>query len=197
MRTLSRRFLLAVVLGLALAAAGCGSKSQPGATQAKSAASVRKKAATPADSLSRYLVTAVTTAKSGAGMLQVKFELGARPEVGDPVDVDLVLVPAADNIDRISGTVQGDEGLEVVSGGTLSPAEKPAFGTPIHCALKVRAKRDGIFTLSAVLTVESGGQTLGPVYSMPVIAGNGLLDAGATPVPTQRPPQLPASASAK
>lgn len=91
----SRPMLLPVLaVGVALAAAGCGSKSTPGPTPAKSAAAV-KKAAVPADNLSPYLVSAVTTGKNGAAMLQVKFELGGRPEVGDPVDVDLVLVPAA------------------------------------------------------------------------------------------------------
>lgn len=176
----------ALVLGLALAAAGCDSKSAPGPTQAKSAAVV-KKAANPADGLSPYLVGAVTTGKNGATLLQVKFELGARPEVGAPVNVDLVLVPAADNIDRISGTIQGGEGLEIMSGAAIDPAEKPAFGTPIHRSFKIRAKRDGIYTLSAQLAVESGGQTLGPVYSMPLIAGNGLADAAAAIVPGRSP----------
>lgn len=196
MRTLRRRLIPVLVVGLALTAAGCGSKTTPGPTPAKSAAAV-KKAATPADNLSPYLVSAVTTGKSGAAMLQVKFELGARPEVGDPLDVDLVLVPAVDNIDRISGTIQGDEGLEIVSGATIDPAEKPAFGTPIHRSLKVRAKRDGIFTLSAQLTVESGGQTLGPVYSMPLIAGNGLADVGTAALPARRPAKPAPTASAK
>lgn len=185
-----------LAVGVALAAAGCGSKSTPGPTPAKSAAAV-KKAAVPADNLSPYLVSAVTTGKNGAAMLQVKFELGGRPEVGDPVDVDLVLVPAADNIDRISGTIQGDEGLEIVSGATIDPVEKPVFGTPIHRSLKVRAKRDGIFTLSAQLTVESGSQTLGPVYSMPLIAGNGLVDVGTAAAPARRPAKPAATASAK
>lgn len=184
------------LFSLALGAAGCGSKSTPSATPAKPVAAV-KKVASPADSLSPNLVGAVTTAKSGANLVQVKFELGARPEVGAPVDVDLVLVPQADRIDLISGSVQGDEGLEIVSGATLDPAEKPAFGTPIHHGLKVRAKRDGVFTLRAALTVESGGQTLGPIYSMPLIAGNGLVDAGAGPVAARSAAKPAASTAAK
>jgi hypothetical protein len=180
MEARSQRLALSLVLALALA--GCGSKSEPPPKPAKSAAPV-KKAASPADSLSPNLVSAVTTAKSGAGMLQVKFELAARPEVGDPVDLDLVIVPQADNIDRITGTIQADDGVEVVSGADISTTEKLIFGTPIHHALKVRARRDGIFTLSAALNIEAGGQTLAPVYSMPLIAGNGLVDA--TPVPAK------------
>jgi hypothetical protein len=195
MEARSQRLALSFVLGLALTLAGCGSKSET-APKPKAAAPVRK-AATPADSLSPNLVGAVTTTKNGAGMLQVKFELAARPEVGDPVDVDLVIVPQADNIDRITGTVQADEGVEVVSGGDISTTDKLLFGTPIHHALKVRAKRDGIFTLSAALSIESGGQTLAPVYSMPLIAGNGLVDTGATPAPAKSPPKPTPPTAAK
>jgi hypothetical protein len=193
MEARSQRLVLAFVLGLALTLSGCGSKSE---TQPKpKVAAPVKKVASPADSLSPNLVGAVTTGKNGAGMLQVKFELAGRPDVGEPVDVDLVLVPQADTIDRITGTVQADDGLEVVSGGTFATTEKLVYGTPIHLPLKVRAKRDGIFTLSASLSIESAGQTLAPVYSMPLIAGNGQVDAGAVPVPAKSPPK-PAPATA-
>lgn len=183
-------YRLALLFGLVLAAAGCGSQNEPAPAQTKAPAPV-KKAASPADSLSPYLVAAVTTAKSGASLVQVKFEVGARPAVGEPVDVDLVLVPAADHIEEISGTVSGDDGLEVVSGGTVPAAEKPVFGTPIHHALKVRARRDGVFTLSVALTVNADGQTLAPVYSLPLIAGKGLVDAGAGPAPARSPATRP------
>lgn len=183
MRHPSRIPLAALALALALAAAGCGSNSEPGPAQAKPAAPL-KKVATPVDNLSPNLVGAVTTAKGGASLVQVKYELSARPGVGDdPVDVDVVIVPAADNIDRVSGTIQGDDGLEVVSGESISPVEKLVFGTPIHHTVKVRAKRDGIFTLSVALSVQSGGEAFGPAYSLPIIAGKGLVDAGGTPAP--------------
>lgn len=195
MEARSPRLVLGLVLGLALTLAGCGSKSET-APKPKAAAPV-KKVASPADSLSANLVGAVTTGKNGAGMLQVKFELAGRPDVGDPVDVDLVIVPQADNIDRISGTIQADDGLEVVSGGTFSTTEKLVYGTPVHLPLKVRAKRDGIFALSASLSIESAGQTLAPVYSMPLIAGNGLVDTGAPPAPAKSPPKTAPPTAAK
>jgi hypothetical protein len=196
MRYLSRFLPSAILLGLLVAAAGCGSPSEPAPTQVKAAAPVRK-AASPTDSLSPYLVSAVTTAKGGAALVQVKFELGARPVVGNPVDVDLVIVPQADHIEQIAGTVQGDEGLEVISGATIPAADKPAYGTPIHHGLTVRARRDGIFSLSAALTVEAEGQTLAPVYSLPLIAGNGLVEAGANPVVSHGPAKPPPTAAAK
>ena len=176
--------IVALALGLTLVAAGCGSKSETTPIQTKAAAPV-KKAPSPGDSLSPYLVSAVTTGKNGATMLQVKYELSGRPDVGDPVDVDLVIIPQADNIDSISGTIQGDDGVEITSGETISSAEKPTFGNPIHHALKVRARRDGISTLSAALTIETGGQTLAPIYSVPIIAGNGLGEAGTPSAPGQ------------
>lgn len=187
---------LALLFGLAAAAAGCGSQNEPAPAQTKAPAPVRK-APSPADALSPYLVAAVTTAKSGASLVQVKFEVAARPAVGEPVDVDLVLVPAVDHIEQISGTVSGDDGLEVLSGGTLPAVEKPVFGTPIHHALKVRARRDGVFTLSAALTVDADGQTLAPVYSIPLIAGKGLADIGAGPAPARSPATRPPTPPAK
>jgi hypothetical protein len=195
MEARSPRLALSFLLGLMLTVAGCGSKSED-APKPKAAAPV-KKVASPADSLSPNLVGAVTTTKNGAGLLQVKFELGARPMVGDPVDVDLVIVPQADNIDRITGSIQADDGVEVVSGGEISTTEKLTFGTPIHHALQVRARRDGIFTLSAALNIESGGQTLAPVYSMPLIAGNGQTGAGAAAGPARSPSQPAPPTAAK
>lgn len=194
MRRLSCFFSAALVLGLVLAIAGCGSATEPAPAQTKAAAPVRK-VASPADSLSPYLVTAVTTTKSGASLLQVKFELGARPVVGDPVDVDLVIVPQADHIEEISGTVQAEEGLQVLSGATIPEADKPPFGTPIHHNLKVRATRDGIFSLNAALTVQADGQTLAPVYSLPLIAGNGLAETPANPAPARSSAKSPPTAA--
>ena len=68
---------------------------------------------------------------------------------------------------------------------------------PVHHALKVVARRDGIFTLTANLSVYSGGESLAPVYSMPIIAGNGLADTGAAPAPGSNAPKAPPAAAAQ
>ncbi len=172
---------LALAVVVALAAAGCGSKSTPAAAKAKVAGAIRP--ASPAEALSPYLVAAVVTGKAGASLLQLKFELAAHPEVGDTANVDVVIVPAGDNIDRISGSIQGDDGLDIVDGGTIEPVDKVVFGSPIHHALKVVAKREGIFTLTASFTVKTGAESWTPVYSMPIIVGSGLVDVGTAPTP--------------
>ena len=178
--------MLAVVLGLALCGAGCGSKTDSAAA-AKSATPVVKKPLSPLDQLSPNLVTAVVTGKSGAGLLQLRFELAAPPALGEPVDMDLVIVPTADNLDEISGTIQGEEGLDVIAGNTIAPVEKPTYGNPVHHALKVVAKRDGLYTLTANMSVATGGQVVTPVFAMPVIGGSGSSEGAAAPAPGRTP----------
>ena len=192
MRTASAALLLTLALGLSVS--GCGSKSTP---TAQTRAAPVKKATGPAVILSPYLVGAVVTGKAGASLLQVKFELSRRPDVGDPADVDLVFIPQGDNVEHFSATIQGEDGLDVVDGGTFSTTEKPTFGNPVHHPFKVLAKRDGIFTLTVNLSIQSGGESLAPAYAMPIIAGNGFADLGPTPAPGSSAPKPEPTAAAQ
>ena len=179
MRTPSASLLPVLLAAAVLTLCGCGSGNAPGANQAAAPGAI-KKAATPANALSPYLVSAVADARNGPPLMDLKFEVAGRPDVGDPVDVDVVIVPTKDTVDRFSGTVLGDDGLEVVAGDVIAPADKPAAGTPVHHAVKVVAHHDGIFTLTVSLAVSAAGQPVTATYTLPIIAGNGLGDAGAT-----------------
>ncbi|HEV2284520.1 MAG TPA: hypothetical protein VGR80_00640, partial [Steroidobacteraceae bacterium] len=95
MRISSASLLPGLLVVAALTAGGCGSGNNPAASQPKAPSTV-KKAAGPASALSPYLVSGVAAAKGGAALFDLKFEVGQRPDVGDPIDVDLVLVPLAD-----------------------------------------------------------------------------------------------------
>src|SRR5262249_14356849 len=143
--------------------------------QAASQASATR--AKPEDGLLR-MVAGVTSVKPGSTPLplQLKFDLRQRPEVGQPLDVDIAVLPMSAAIDRVFGKVTGEEGLELVSGGDLQEAGKPLEGTPIQYSVKVRPKQDGIYTLTATMSVDSGGVVSSQTYALPVIAGQGIPD---------------------
>jgi len=75
-----------------------------------------------------------------------------------------------------------------VDGGQIPAADRPPEGVSIAHTIRVLPKRDGIFTLSAVLTVDSAGQSNRETYSIPIIAGSGMPD-----LPTK--PATPASSA--
>jgi hypothetical protein len=158
---------------------GCGSGTHSGeAARASAASAAARKAAKAADTM----VSAVTLNKTAStAPVQVKFELRDRPDVGQPANIDLIIVPMSGAIDRVSGKVESDEGLDLLDGVQIPATDRPAEGVPVRHAIKVQAERDGIFTFSAVLVVESGGQPVTETFSMPVIAGAGMPDLPATP----------------
>jgi hypothetical protein len=180
--------LIAALLG------GCGSSHEE--TPAARAATRAKKALNPQDTLARSLVGAATSVKPGSSPIpvQVKFALLGRPDVAQPVDIDLAIVPTASNLDRISGKVEGEEGLELVGSGELEPADKPVENTPIERTIKVLPKKNGIYLLTAVVSVDMGGQISTQSYSIPVIAGTGIPDLPTKPI-TAAAPATTASAS--
>lgn len=176
MRNLTRH--AAVCLAAAASLCGCGSKEPAGRTDttAPAHAPAVGTAANPAAALSRRMVGAVAANKPAAAPVQVRFELRERPSIAQPLDIDLVIVPMSPAIDRLSGTVVTEDGLDLVEGAQIAPAERPAEGVPLKHTVKVLPRRDGIFTFNAVVRVDSGGQTSTETFSMPVIAGAGVKD---------------------
>jgi hypothetical protein len=165
--------MITIGAAVSLAAAVCGcSGNDPGAGTA-AANQVHRKAAPTAYGLSAGMVAAVAPPGAGPATVQVKFELQGHPDVAQPLDVDVVIVPVFDTVDRFSGKFTAEDGLEVVSGQDIPVAEKPVEGTPIHYTVRVLPKRDGVFTLTATLTVEAAGHSTSQIFSMPVIAGAG------------------------
>lgn len=178
-------------LGALLATVGllaaCGSGSTESAAAARRAAAHR--AISPADAQARNMVNAVADAKGGDPVpVQVKFQLKSRPDVAQPLDVDIIIVPISGSVDRVAGTVEGEEGLDIVDGGQIPAADRPAEGVSIAHTIRVLPKRDGIFTLSAVLTVDSAGQSNRETYSIPIIAGAGMPDLPTKPAASSGSP---------
>lgn len=167
---------LAVLMALCACSSGeapAASGAAAGGGGAAAAAAARKPQ--PAGGLvSPDMVSAAAGAGSPTAPVQVKFELKSRPGAGQPLDIDLVIVPSTGSVDRVSGQVQALEGLELAAGGQIPPMDRPPQGIPIVHSIKVLPKKDGIFTLNAVLTIESAGQSSSQTFSIPVIVGGGL-----------------------
>lgn len=192
----ARTLFALLALTLALGVSGCGSKSAPGTPGAPAARQPvpQKNAPRPEDTVSPNMVAAVAKTKGAATSVQVKFELGARPEVGQPLEVDLVIVPVVGTLEQISGQVRGEDGLDVMSGAAIAATDKPVLGTPIRHHLSVLPRRDGVFVLSIVIAIQAGAQTESQTFSIPIIVGNGF-PTGAASEPA-RPTARPASAAA-
>jgi hypothetical protein len=190
MRSLCRN--IAPALAAAALLGGCGSHSSgpAGGTPAKAVAG---KSVKPIDELSRNMVSAVAN-KPSTLPLQVKFELRDRPDVGQPVELDLAIVPMSASVDRVSGKVEAEDGIEVLEGSEIAAAERPVEGVPIHHHFKVVPKREGIYTVRALLTVDASGVPSSDAYSMPVIVAAASAESSGTPGTTG--PTAPAAATA-
>jgi hypothetical protein len=169
-----------------LSLTGCGSGSPAGGTAAAPGKHSAKGSAS-ADALAG-MVNGVAPAGTATSSVQVKFQLEQRPEVAQPLNVDVVIVPVYGSLERISGRLSGDDGLDMVSGQEIRAIEKPVEGTPIHHSVQVLPKRDGVFTLTATLTVDSEGQSTSQSFSTPVIAGENPPPAPQAAKPTQPGP---------
>jgi hypothetical protein len=148
---------------------GCGSGSGGGGGVTGTTGKQSAKASANAQGLAG-MVSGVAPPGATTASVQVKFQLKERPAIAQPLDVDVVIVPVYGNLERISGKFAGDDGLEMVGGQDIAPIEKPVEGTPIHHTVQVLPKRPGVFTLTAILMVDSEGQSSGQSFSTPVIA---------------------------
>jgi hypothetical protein len=164
-------------LGPALAATvmlfGCGSGESPGiaGTAPNPAAAARKPQ--PGEVVSPNMVSAVSSARTGPASVQVRFELRERPDVAQPLDIDLVILPGSATVDRLYGRVEVADGLHLTEGAQIAPSDRPGDGIPIRHSIKVLPTRDGIFTVNAVVSVDSAGQSWSQTFSLPVIVGAG------------------------
>jgi hypothetical protein len=179
----------ALALGAIAVLCACSSGEAPAAAGgagggAGAAAAAARKPHPAASLVSPDMVSAAASAGSLPAPVQVKFELKSRPGAGQPLDIDLVIVPSTGSVDQVSGQVEAGEGLELAAGGQIPPMDRPPQGIPIVHSIKVLPTREGIFTLNAVLKLDSAGQSSSQTFSIPVIVGGGLPE-----------PQKPAAAA--
>ena len=171
---MAKAFGLAGVLALALALAGCDSQPDP---TAPTPVSKTKAAQAGGDA---DMVTAFSTTRAPPGLVDLKFRLAKRPAVGEPVEIELAFIPAVE-LERLFARFQVADGLQIVSGAETEHFEHPATGVPVSHKITVTAKSDGIFYVTAIVLADSDKESVARTFSFPVIAGQGLLEAPATP----------------
>jgi hypothetical protein len=174
--------LASTVLGMG----GCGSADNASAPLSSYNAKARKahkqvpKAANPGQEDLSEMVAAVNASRLPAPM-QMRFTLAQRPELGQPTDLYVALVPGLPSPDSVSISFQGSDGVDIVEGATMDKVDKPVEGTPLRHALKILPKRDGIFAVTAVVSTDLASQTTTRTFAIPVITGAGLPDLAAKP----------------
>lgn len=158
---------LALVLAAQLACSD-GADEQPRAERAEQtpAKSVRQK-----DPLTD-MVSAVSGGKGGAPV-ELKFSLAERPQVGQPVEIDIAVLPVSP-LDRVAAHFQAGDGLVLRSGDEMNAVDRPETGVPLPHRITIVPERDGIFFVSAVVLADSPQQSISRTFSIPIIAGQGL-----------------------
>jgi len=138
------------------------------------------------------MVSAVSSGKAPTEVA-LKFALRERPVIGEPVDIDLALIPEHE-LEQVYATFNATDGLEIIKGGRMSQIEHPEPGAPVSHTLTIVPKREGIFYVSATVLADSATNSTTHNFAIPVIAGAGIsapVASGAGGPPPAARPQSP------
>ena len=89
---------------------------------------------------------------------------------GQPGEILVRLVPTA-SVDRLTLTLRAGAGLTLQSGDSKLYSA-PAAGVPLTHRATVMGAKEGHYRISAVVTTETAGASIGRVLSIPVVVGN-------------------------
>jgi hypothetical protein len=162
-----------VALSLAAGTFGCGSAEDGDAQgDGKGAKTQAAKKGVDTSNVRADMVAAVSASTSGPPVA-LKFALSQRPMVGEPIDVEVALIPVSD-LTRLFVRFQPSMGLTLVKGAESPQFERPKTGEPIHHTVTVMANEDGIYYITAAVVADAEDSSLTRTFSIPVIAGNGI-----------------------
>jgi len=179
------RVLAIVALAAMLAACGRGEEEQAAAPASPAAPDAGPATgAAPAESPEdKRMANAVATGKLAAPV-DLKYDVLAKPDVGQPFEIELVLLPRL-AADALEVEVTGIPGLTVVSGGA-SRFEGITAGERYVAKVLVQADAQGIYYANVVAKMITQVQTEARTFSVPVVVGT---------VPSAQKTQPPQDAS--
>ncbi len=124
------------------------------------------------------MIAAVTATKAPTPV-NVRFAMSERPQPGQPLEVDVALIPVDPAVVRVSAKFDGEDGLVLVKGREAPAVDKPAPRVPIMHTVTIMPNADGIYALMATVTAATDADSKTVVFAIPVIAGKGLPELAA------------------
>jgi hypothetical protein len=172
----------------ALAACGRGEKQAspapaPAAESTPAAAGTGAEPTAPADqNFAEAVEDAKATATSGkaAAAVDLKYDVLAKPEPGQPFEIELAFVPRLP-ADALDVEVTPIPGVTIVSGGTAR-FENVEPATRYTTRVLVRAEAAGLYYLGVMARMSTQVQAEARAFSVPVVVGT--VPAVAKPEPT-------------
>jgi hypothetical protein len=180
---LVRAFALTALASLAVACGGGDEKSAAdkaaAPTDAAGKASQQAAAAAAKAAADDGLANAVAVGKTAAAV-DLKYNIAARPALGQPFEVELVLLPrvAADTLE-VQAT--GMPGL-VVAGGADAKFSQVVAGEKYAAKVLLQVSEPGLYYVGVTAKLVNKVQTDSRTFSVPVVVGQ--LPAVEKPAPT-------------
>ena len=162
------RQLVALALACTLAACGGGDEAKNDKRAAKAPDEAPNATAVAKSPEDARMANAVATGKTSAPV-DLKYDLLARPDVGQPFEIELALLPRA-SASALEVEVTGIPGLVVVSGGTAR-FDGVATGGRHVAKVTVQADAAGIYYANVVVRMINQAQTEVRTFSVPVVVG--------------------------
>jgi hypothetical protein len=181
----SEPFRIAVALWAAVSLLGCGrSSEQARAERARHQQELKATAAaqSAAEGGDADMVNAASPGGPGPP-ISLKFGLGARPVVGEPLQIHVEILPDSPNVIRhLYGSFTPADGLTLQSQRSFELADV-ADGVPLHQEITVVPQQVGILSLTATLIVDFDTSSVSRTFGIPLIATEPAATAPAGPPP--------------
>ena len=165
MHRLAQSFLI----GSFVFCAACNSDPEPEAGAApapatKPSITTANKQNDPAMKMAR----AVGDGKPGAAV-DIRYEIGAKPEVGKPTQVQLAFIPSA-GVESLDATLSGMDGI-TIAGDLKAHFENVEAGKSYDHTFSLLPDRTGVYYVTVAVTTTISGASVGRTFSIPFVVG--------------------------
>lgn len=177
----ARPLILASALVLALVACGNDTESNPAASPVAAPVPGDAAAANSVADATRGMVAGVTVGKPG-GLVDLKFKVKSRPELGQPLPIDVAFIPTVAS-ELMRATFISTEGLSVRSSEVPADYERVQPGAVYRHVLTVVPRDNGVYFVSAIVSMQTSAGDVTRTFSIPVVVGAPPESEAAGPAP--------------